>query len=81
VSDERADRGPVFDGVRIGRPATGALVDAGYRSIAYDRRGFGHSDKPDDGYDYDTFAAVRPSAVRSSASNCSRRPSSTSAMR
>ncbi len=34
-----------------------ALVDAGYRAIAYDRRGFGHSDKPDDGYDYDTFAA------------------------
>jgi hypothetical protein len=28
------DRGPDFDGVRIGRPATGALVDAGYRSIA-----------------------------------------------
>ncbi|MFI5716433.1 helix-hairpin-helix domain-containing protein [Nocardia sp. NPDC051750] len=28
------DRGPVFDGVKIGRPATGALVDAGYRSIA-----------------------------------------------
>lgn len=27
------DRGPVFDGVRIGRPATGALVDAGYASI------------------------------------------------
>ena len=31
--DERADRGPVFDGVRIGRPATGALVDAGYRTL------------------------------------------------
>ncbi|NUP26044.1 MAG: helix-hairpin-helix domain-containing protein [Nocardia sp.] len=27
------DRGPVFDGVRIGRPATGALIDAGYRTI------------------------------------------------
>jgi hypothetical protein len=26
------DRGPVFDGVRIGRPATGALLDAGYRA-------------------------------------------------
>ena len=35
----------------------GALVDAGYRSIAYDRRGFGHSDHPEEGYDYDTFAA------------------------
>lgn len=28
------DRGPTFDGVRIGRPATGALIDAGYRSLA-----------------------------------------------
>ncbi|NKY36775.1 helix-hairpin-helix domain-containing protein [Nocardia speluncae] len=28
------DRGPVFDGVKIGRPATGALIDAGYRSLA-----------------------------------------------
>ncbi|MGZ5364016.1 MAG: helix-hairpin-helix domain-containing protein [Mycobacterium sp.] len=28
------DRGPVFDGLRIGRPATGALIDAGYHSIA-----------------------------------------------
>ncbi len=28
------DRGPVFDGIRIGRPATGALLDAGYRAIA-----------------------------------------------
>ena len=35
----------------------GALVDAGYRAITYDRRGFGDSDKPETGYDYDTFAA------------------------
>jgi len=28
------DRGPVFDGVRIGRPATGALLDAGYCVVA-----------------------------------------------
>ncbi len=34
-----------------------ALTDAGYRVITYDRRGFGASSKPDDGYDYDTFAA------------------------
>lgn len=27
------DRGPVLDGVRIGRPATGALIDAGYQAI------------------------------------------------
>lgn len=34
-----------------------ALVDAGYRVIAYDRRGFGESEKPNGGYDYDVFAA------------------------
>ena len=33
-----------------------ALVEAGYRAIAYDRRGFGSSSQPSDGYDYDTFA-------------------------
>ncbi len=32
------------------------LVDAGYRVIAYDRRGFGSSSQPSSGYDYDTFA-------------------------
>ncbi|WP_370200989.1 alpha/beta fold hydrolase [Aeromicrobium sp.] len=30
-----------------------ALTEAGYRVITYDRRGFGASDKPDTGYDYD----------------------------
>lgn len=34
-----------------------ALVDAGYRVITYDRRGFGKSSQPWHGYDYDTFAA------------------------
>jgi len=34
-----------------------ALIGAGYRVIAYDRRGFGKSSQPWDGYDYDTFAA------------------------
>ena len=34
-----------------------ALTEAGHRVITYDRRGFGESDKPEDGYDYDTFAA------------------------
>ena len=34
-----------------------ALVDAGYRVVTYDRRGFGNSSQPWDGYDYDTFAA------------------------
>jgi non-heme chloroperoxidase len=33
-----------------------ALVRAGYRVIAYDRRGFGRSSQPAGGYDYDTFA-------------------------
>jgi pimeloyl-ACP methyl ester carboxylesterase len=33
-----------------------ALAEAGYRVISYDRRGFGRSDQPWDGYDYDTFA-------------------------
>src|SRR5215831_12534680 len=32
------------------------LLDAGYRVITYDRRGFGDSSKPTFGYDYDTFA-------------------------
>ncbi|MFA4840133.1 MAG: alpha/beta hydrolase [Agrococcus sp.] len=36
---------------------TDSLVAAGYRVVAFDRRGFGRSDKPDDGYDYDTLAA------------------------
>jgi non-heme chloroperoxidase len=34
-----------------------ALIDAGHRVITYDRRGFGDSSQPWDGYDYDTFAA------------------------
>jgi non-heme chloroperoxidase len=33
------------------------LLDAGYRVITYDRRGFGASSQPSIGYDYDTFAA------------------------
>ena len=35
----------------------GPLRDAGYRVIAYDRRGFGRSEKPDHGFDYDTLTA------------------------
>jgi peroxiredoxin len=34
-----------------------ALLEAGYRVITYDRRGFGRSSKPTVGFDYDTFAA------------------------
>ncbi len=34
-----------------------ALIQAGYRVVTYDRRGFGSSSQPWSGYDYDTFAA------------------------
>lgn len=33
-----------------------ALAGAGFRAIAYDRRGFGRSEQPWSGYDYDTLA-------------------------
>ena len=33
-----------------------ALQEAGYRVVAYDRRGFGSSDKPTSGYGYDDLA-------------------------
>ena len=33
-----------------------ALANAGFRAIAYDRRGFGRSGQPWSGYDYDTLA-------------------------
>ena len=33
-----------------------ALVDAGYRVISYDRRGFGRSSQPATGYDYNSYA-------------------------
>jgi pimeloyl-ACP methyl ester carboxylesterase len=33
------------------------LLEAGFRVITYDRRGFGQSSQPSIGYDYDTFAA------------------------
>ena len=32
------------------------LANAGFRVIAYDRRGFGRSDQPWEGYDYDTLS-------------------------
>ncbi|MFB9867000.1 alpha/beta fold hydrolase [Vreelandella sulfidaeris] len=34
-----------------------ALVEAGYKVVTYDRRGFGRSTQTDGGYDYDTLAA------------------------
>jgi len=37
-------------------PVSNALADTGFRAIAYDRCGFGQSDQPSGGYDYDTSA-------------------------
>jgi pimeloyl-ACP methyl ester carboxylesterase len=37
-------------------PQVSELQAAGYRVVAYDRRGFGRSDKPESGYDYDMLA-------------------------
>ncbi len=39
------------------------LVEAGYRVITYDRRGFGASSQPWTGYDYDTLAADLDSLI------------------
>ena len=41
---------------RMFEPQVAALRDAGYRTVTYDRRGFGRSGFPAGGYDYDTFA-------------------------
>ncbi|SEA88566.1 MULTISPECIES: helix-hairpin-helix domain-containing protein [unclassified Mycobacterium] len=49
------DRGPVFDGISIGRPATGALIDAGYHSVA---------DLPADLDELLALHGVGPKAVR-----------------
>ena len=52
---EPDDRGPVFDGIRIGRPATGALLEAGYRAIA---------DLPEDLDGLLALHGIGPKAVR-----------------
>jgi hypothetical protein len=52
---EQADRGPDFDGVRIGRPAAGGLADAGYACLA---------DLPEDLDELLTVHGVGPRAVR-----------------
>ena len=43
---------------------TAALVEAGYRVVTYDRRGFGRSSKVMTGYDYDTYAADLDTVLR-----------------
>ena len=51
----QADRGPDFDGVRVGRPAAGGLTDAGYARLA---------DLPEDLDELLTLHGVGPKAVR-----------------
>ena len=40
------------------------LADAGFRVIAYDRRGFGRSEQPWSGYDYDTLSDDLASVIK-----------------
>lgn len=49
------DRGPDFAGIRVGRPATGALIDAGYSAL---------SDLPADLDELTALHGVGPKAVR-----------------
>jgi len=42
---------------RSWEPQMPTLLDAGYRVITYDRRGFGRSNRPATGYHFDTLAA------------------------
>src|SRR4249920_2998162 len=42
---------------RSWEPQTQVLLEAGHRVIVYDRRGFGQSSRPTEGYDFDTLAA------------------------
>ncbi len=42
---------------RSWEPQLQDLLDAGHRVVLYDRRGFGRSSRPSDGYDFDTLAA------------------------
>jgi pimeloyl-ACP methyl ester carboxylesterase len=41
-----------------------AIADAGFRAIAYDRRGFGRSDQPWSGYTYDTLSDDLASVIK-----------------
>lgn len=46
-----------------------AIADAGMRAIAYDRRGFGRSEQPFNGYDYDTMADDLADVIASTGAN------------
>jgi non-heme chloroperoxidase len=41
-----------------------AIANAGFRAIAYDRRGFGRSEQPWNGYDYDTLSDDLASVIK-----------------
>lgn len=45
-----------------------ALAEAGFRAVAYDRRGFGRSDQPWNGYDYDTLTDDLAAVVKATGS-------------
>ena len=49
------DRGPEFDGVRIGRPAVGGLIDAGFSSL---------DDLPEELDELGAIHGVGPKAIR-----------------
>ena len=49
------DRGPEFDGVRIGRPAVGGLIDAGFSSL---------DDLPEELDELRDIHGVGPKAIR-----------------
>lgn len=46
-----------------------AIADSGMRAIAYDRRGFGRSEQPFNGYDYDTLADDLADVIASTGAN------------
>jgi non-heme chloroperoxidase len=49
---------------RSWEPQVHALLQAGHRVIAYDRRGFGRSSRPSSGYDFDTLAGDLDALLR-----------------
>jgi non-heme chloroperoxidase len=61
---------------RSWEPQMPTLLDAGYRVITYDRRGFGRSSRPATGYHFDTLAADLGTC--SANSTCMRSPWSAS---